>query len=65
MSHNVCRSCRKVREVVTHSSLKRELYGLNLGPVKSDTVLLSAHKHVNISSKEDVMPARNNTEIDR
>ena len=53
---------RPVNSVVTReisrSSLEREVWVLNLGPVKSDTVLPTAYRYV-ISSKEAVLPGPN------
>ena len=43
---------RPVGRAVTHSSLKQEVRGSNLGLVKSDTVLPTARHRCNISSKE-------------
>ena len=48
---------------VTRSSLEREVWGSNLGPVKSDTVLPTARHRCDISSKEAVLPGRNDAEM--
>ena len=45
------------------SSLKREVRGSNLGPVKSDTVLPTARRRCNISSKGAVLRGRNDAEV--
>ena len=47
---------------VTRSSLEREVWGSNLGPVKSDTMLPTARHRCDISSKEAVLPRRNDAE---
>ena len=52
-----------VGRAVTRSSLEREVWGSNLGPVKSDTVLPKACHRCNISSKEAVLPGRNDAEM--
>ena len=44
-----------VGRAVTRSSAEREVYVLNLGPVKSDTVLPTTRHRCNIS-KEAVLP---------
>ena len=44
-------------------SLEREVWGANLGPVKSDTVLPTARHRFDISSKWAVLPGRNNAEM--
>ena len=54
---------RPVGRAVTRSSLEREVRGSNLGPVKSDTVLPTARHRCSISSKEAVLPGRNDTEM--
>ena len=41
----------------------RGLRGSNLGPVKSDTVLPTARHRCNISSKETLLPWRNDVEM--
>ena len=46
-----------------HSSLERKIWGSNIGPVKSDTVLPTARHRCNISSKEAVLPWRNDAEM--
>ena len=43
--------------------LEREVWGSNLGPVKSDTVLSTARHRCNISSKETLLPWRNDAEM--
>ena len=48
---------------VTHSSLERMVLGSNFGPVKSDTVLPMARHRCDISSKEAVLPGRNDAEM--
>ena len=53
----------KVGCAVTRSSLEREVWGSNLGPVKSDTVLPLARHRCDISSKGAVLPGRNDAEI--
>ena len=53
----------KVGRAVTHSSLEREVWGSNLGPVKSDTVLPTARHRCDISSKEAVLRGLNNAEM--
>ena len=54
---------RPVGRAVTRSSLEREVCGSNLGPVKSDTVLPTARHRCDISSKEAVLPGRNDAEM--
>ena len=44
---------------VTRSSLEREVRGLNLGPVKLDTLLPMAHRRYDIFSKGAVLPRPN------
>ena len=39
-----------------HISLEREFQGLNLGPVKLDIALPTAHYRCDISSKKAVFP---------
>ena len=49
---------RSVSREVTHSPLgERSTQGSNLGPVKLDTVLPTAHHRHDISSKAAVLPA--------
>ena len=48
---------------VTRSSLEREVWSSNLGPVKSDIVLPTVRHRCNISSKEAVLPGRNDAEM--
>ena len=45
------------------SSLEREVWGSNLGPVKSDAVLPTARQCSNVSSNEAVLPGRNDAEL--
>ena len=47
---------RAVGRAITCSSLKRVVWGSNLGPVKSDVELPTARHRCNISSKETVLP---------
>ena len=46
-----------IGRAVTRSSLEREIRGLNLGQVKSVTVLSTAGHRCDIYSKEAVLPA--------
>ena len=48
---------------VTRSSQEQEVRGSNLGPVKSGTVLPTVRHRCNISSKEVVLPGRNDAEM--
>ena len=57
-----CRS-RPVGRVEARSPLEREVWGSNLGPVKSNTVLATARLRCNISSKGAVLAGRNNAEM--
>ena len=50
---------RPVGRTITRLSLEREVYGLNLGPVKSHTVLPTTCHRYNISAKEAVFLGRN------
>ena len=52
-----------VSRSVAHSSLDREVQGSNIGPVKSNTVLPTAHHRCHISLKEAVVPGPNDAEI--
>ena len=52
-----------IGRAVTHSSLDREVWGSNLGPVKLDTVLPTARHRCDISLKEAVLPGLNNAEM--
>ena len=52
-----------VGQAVTRSSLEREVWDSNLGPIKSDTVLPTARHRCDISSKGAVLPGRNDAEI--
>ena len=45
------------------SSLERKIWGSNLGPVKSDTVLPTARHRCDISSNEAVLPGCNDAEM--
>ena len=54
---------RQVGRAVTCSSLEREVHGSNLGPIKSDSVLPTARHRCDISSKDAVLPRRNDAEI--
>ena len=49
-------------QAVTGSSLEEKVCSSNLEPVKSDTVLLTAHHCCDISAKGAVLPGRNDTE---
>ena len=53
----------KIKQTNTRSSLEREVWGSNLGPVKSDTVLPTARHRCDISSKGAVLPGRNDAEM--
>ena len=53
----------QVGRAVTRSSLKREVWGSNLGPVKSDTVLPTARHRCDISWNGAVLPGRNDAEM--
>ena len=44
-------------------SLEQEVWGSNLGPVKSNTVLPTACRRCNISLKEAVLSGRNDVEM--
>ena len=55
---------KKVGRALTRSSLDREVRNSNLGPVKSNTVLLTARHRCDISSKGAVLPGRNDAEMD-
>ena len=54
---------RPLGQAVTHSSLEREVRGSNFEPVKSYTVLPTIRHRCDISSKEAVLPGRNDAEI--
>ena len=54
---------RPVGRAVTRSALEREVWGLNIGPVKSNTVLPTARHRCGISSKGAVLPGCNDAEI--
>ena len=49
---------RPVRREVTRSFLEQEIKGSNFGPVKSDTVLPTARRRCDISSKGNVLPGQ-------
>ena len=52
-----------VGRAVTRSSLLREVWGSNLGPLKSDTVLSTIRHRCDISLKEAVLPGGNDAEM--
>ena len=52
-----------IGRAVTHSSLEWEVQGSNVGPVKSDAVLPTARRRCKISSKEAMLPGRNDAEM--
>ena len=52
-----------VGRAVTRSSLEREVWSSNLGPVKLDTVLPTACHRCDISSKGAVLPRRNDAKM--
>ena len=54
---------RQVGRAVTRSLLEQEIEGSNLGPIKSNAVLLTARHHYNISSKGLVTCRRNDAEM--
>ena len=54
---------RPVGLAETRSPLALEVWGSNLGPVKSDTVLPTTRHRCNISSKGAVLPGRNDPEM--
>ena len=54
---------RPVGRTVTRSSLEREVWGSNLGPVKSDAVLPTARHRCDISSQGAVLPVHNGAEL--
>ena len=54
---------RPVGRVATRSSQEWEVWGSNLGPVKSDTVLPTARYRCDISSKGAVLPGYNEAEM--
>ena len=55
---------RPVGRVVTRLSLERKVRDSNLRPIKLDTVLPTACYCCDISSKEVVLPERNDREVD-
>ena len=61
--HLHCVNSMLVSRAVTRSSLEREVWGSNLGPVKSDTGLPTARHRCDISPKRAVLPGRNDVEI--
>ena len=61
MCHN--HRYRPVGGAVTRSSLEREIWGSNLGPVKSDSVSPTVRHRCDISSQEAVLPGCNDTEM--
>ena len=54
---------RPVGGEVTCWSLEREVWGSNLGPVKSDTGLSTARLRCDVTSKEAVLARRNDAEM--
>ena len=54
---------RPVGRAVTRSSLEREVWDSNFGPVKSDTVLPTARHCCDISSKGAVLLGHNDAEM--
>ena len=54
---------RSVGRAATRSSMERKVRGSNLGPVKSEAVLPMARYRCDISSKEVVLPERNDAEM--
>ena len=52
-----------IGRAVAHSSIEWEVRGSNLGPLKSDTVLLTARHRCDISSKGAVLPGRSDAEM--
>ena len=50
-------------QIILSSYGHGEVWGSNLGPVKSNSVLPIAHHRCNISSKEAVLPGRNDAEM--
>ena len=55
---------KTVGRAVTRSSLEQEVRSSNLGPVKSNTVLPTAHHRCGIYSKGAVLPGCNDAEMD-
>ena len=55
---------RPVARKETRTPLEREVWGSNLGPFKSDTVLPTASYRWDISSKGAVLPWRKDAEMD-
>ena len=65
-SHNpneIAQAGKKVGRAETRSFLGREVWGSNLWPVKLNTVLQTVRHRCDISSKEAVLPRRNNAEM--
>ena len=56
-------SNRLIGRAVTRSFLEREVWGWNLGSVNLYTVLPTARQGCDISSKEDVLPGRNEAKM--
>ena len=54
---------RPFGQTVTRSSLEQEVWGSNLGLVKSDTLLPMARHRCDNSSKEAGLPGRNDAEM--
>ena len=54
---------RPVGRAITRSSLEREVWGSNLGPVKLDTVLPTARHRCDIFSKRAVLSGCNDAEM--
>ena len=52
---------RPVARAVTRSSLEQDIWGSNLEPVKSDTVLPTAHHRWDSSSRGAVLPTGRKT----
>ena len=60
--YRIC-AYRLVGQAVMRTSLEREIWGSNLGPVKSDKVLPTARHRCDISLKGAVLPRRNGAEM--
>ena len=63
-THGFEKKNKTVGRAQTRSSLERKVRSSNLGPVKSNTVLPTAHHCCDISSKGAVLPGRNDAEMD-
>ena len=63
IKHTTSRSNQPAGRAVTRSSLKREVWGLNLDPVTSNRVLPTARHRCDNSSKEAVLAGRNDAEM--